>query len=261
MELKFFGIGSCFNTSLGNNSAFYHDKDRNSLLMIDCGESIYERAKKYIENSESKIESLTVFITHTHSDHVGSLPSLIFDMFYCHGIVADIVCGAKVYEALSQLLSICGVGETLYSISIATSNEETIEETICAHSKPEELCMFAIETQHVQKDGIASYGVLAIIEQEVYFFSSDCTKVPLFVERNMNNIDYLILDCSSKHYDGRVHMSTYDLLHFIKNGLNRHESKIYVSHIDTTREEMIKHLDNFGLTKIKVAEVYDDKNS
>ncbi len=43
--LNFIGNGSCFNTDYGNNSAYYMDKEKQSLLLIDCGESVFERIK------------------------------------------------------------------------------------------------------------------------------------------------------------------------------------------------------------------------
>ena len=39
--LNFLGNGSCFNTAFGNNSAYHIDKEKQSLLLIDCGESIF----------------------------------------------------------------------------------------------------------------------------------------------------------------------------------------------------------------------------
>lgn len=44
--LNFLGNGSCFNTAFGNNSAYHIDKEKQSLLLIDCGESIFERIIK-----------------------------------------------------------------------------------------------------------------------------------------------------------------------------------------------------------------------
>lgn len=44
--LNFIGNGSCFNTDFGNNSAYYIDKKKQSLLLIDCGESVFTRIMK-----------------------------------------------------------------------------------------------------------------------------------------------------------------------------------------------------------------------
>ena len=72
--LSFLGIGGAFNVNLKNCSAFY--KVNKKLILIDCGESIFEEILN--KNILDDIEDLTIIITHFHSDHVGSLGSLIF---------------------------------------------------------------------------------------------------------------------------------------------------------------------------------------
>ena len=77
MELKFLGKGAAFYPVLGNTSAYFiYDKN---LFLIDCGESVFK--KVYEKDLFSEIDNLYVFITHTHSDHIGSLSSLIFFQF------------------------------------------------------------------------------------------------------------------------------------------------------------------------------------
>ena len=41
--IDFIGNGSCFNTEFGNNAAYYKEEQGKRLLLIDCGESIFER--------------------------------------------------------------------------------------------------------------------------------------------------------------------------------------------------------------------------
>ena len=42
--LKFIGTGSAFNQDLGNTSAYI--KDGETLLLIDCGETVFQRIKE-----------------------------------------------------------------------------------------------------------------------------------------------------------------------------------------------------------------------
>ena len=78
MELIFLGWGAAFNPKEGNNSAYF--VENNQLFLIDCGESIFERL---IESGVlERIQSINLMITHTHSDHVGSLGSLVMYSFY-----------------------------------------------------------------------------------------------------------------------------------------------------------------------------------
>ena len=44
--LNFIGNGSCFNTDFGNNSAYYIDKEKKSMILIDCGKTVFERLMK-----------------------------------------------------------------------------------------------------------------------------------------------------------------------------------------------------------------------
>lgn len=74
MEIKFLGIGSAWNINEDNTSAFII-KDK-KMILIDCGESI---ARKIIKNNIlDDIKELYILISHTHSDHIGSLGTLLF---------------------------------------------------------------------------------------------------------------------------------------------------------------------------------------
>lgn len=72
--LKFLGIGSSFAVKNENTSAFYIDKG--TLNLFDCGESIFKVAKE--KNIFNDVNSVNIFLTHTHSDHCGSLGTLVF---------------------------------------------------------------------------------------------------------------------------------------------------------------------------------------
>lgn len=85
-KLKFLGRGSAFNVKEGNTSAYV--KENNTLLLIDCGESIF---KTIIEkNLLDGVKNVYVLITHCHSDHVGSLSSFLFYCYYIKNIKANV---------------------------------------------------------------------------------------------------------------------------------------------------------------------------
>lgn len=76
MELKFLGRGSAFNVEQGNTSAYYRSGE--DMLLIDCGCTVfYEIRKRCLLCG---IENLYIAITHSHSDHIGSLADLIFSV-------------------------------------------------------------------------------------------------------------------------------------------------------------------------------------
>lgn len=86
MELKFLGRGSAFNTKEGNTSAYYKQGDM--MLLIDCGESVFKTIKE--NNVLDGVKDLNILITHLHSDHAGSLSSLIMYCYYCLGIKPNV---------------------------------------------------------------------------------------------------------------------------------------------------------------------------
>jgi phosphoribosyl 1,2-cyclic phosphodiesterase len=73
VRLSFLGRLSAFSRSGGNTAAFYREDSR--LLLIDCGERIFERILAH--RILSCITHIYVVITHTHADHIGSLGSLL----------------------------------------------------------------------------------------------------------------------------------------------------------------------------------------
>ena len=82
MELCFLGRGAAFNTAQGNTSAYFVENDK--LFLIDCGESIFSKLQE--EHIFLGIKEVYVVISHTHSDHCGSLGSL---GLYCQFVLKN----------------------------------------------------------------------------------------------------------------------------------------------------------------------------
>lgn len=95
-DLKFLGRGAGFLPSEGNTSAYI--KEEGNLYLFDCGELVFS---KIIEKGILKdIDSVYIFITHLHTDHIGSLGTLLNYLYYTMNIVAN------VYYMDNKLLSI-----------------------------------------------------------------------------------------------------------------------------------------------------------
>ena len=87
MRISFIGIGSAWNIWENNTSAFI--KKCNKMILIDCGETIAREIIK--KDLLSDINDLYILISHTHSDHVGSLGTLLFYSKYKKNIKNNIV--------------------------------------------------------------------------------------------------------------------------------------------------------------------------
>lgn len=150
--LSFIGVGNAFSYQLGNCSAFY--KESNSMLLIDCGENVFEHilANELLED----IENLYVLITHFHSDHVGSLGSL---MFYCDKIgIKNVNIMYPNLDKLDQLIKIFGVNKCNYRLI-----------------RPSDLGITEILQKH---SFMQCYGYMLNINDKKIYYSGDTKIIP-----------------------------------------------------------------------------------
>ena len=72
MKLTFLGRGSAFHPSLGNTAAYYMEGTR--LLLLDCGETVFQQLMG--RGLLAGVTEVDLLLSHTHSDHCGSLGTL-----------------------------------------------------------------------------------------------------------------------------------------------------------------------------------------
>ena len=111
--LTFLGRGAAFNPTEGNTAAYIREEDR--LLLLDCGETVFER----LISSEvlTGLKQIHIAISHTHSDHCGSLGSLVFYCFFALEIKAHIVLPADepdYADSVRLLLKQFGIPDAYY---------------------------------------------------------------------------------------------------------------------------------------------------
>ena len=82
MDLIFTGRGAAFNVLEGNTNAYFIENE--TLFLLDCGEGMFAHLKTH--NILNKIKEVYVYISHTHSDHCGSLGTL---GLYCQFVLKN----------------------------------------------------------------------------------------------------------------------------------------------------------------------------
>lgn len=230
--LKFLGIGSAFNTSLGNTSAFI--KKNSSMLLIDCGSTIF--AKLQTLNLLDNTSKLFVAVTHTHPDHIGSLGELIFYSHYALNHKPIILFPDK--SLLTTILSSMGVDENFYDF---------LDSKEIHMSDPNiNFDISFIPVSHV--NSIPSYGLLLYEDNTRVFYSGDSNEVlnPVLEKLHNSDLDLIYQDTCGLDYEGNPHLYIGKLAEIIKPEF-RH--KVYCMHID--RNFNCEEAINLGFNVVK----------
>lgn len=192
MELRFLGIGSAFNPAMKNTSAYFtHNRN---FFLIDCGESVFEQIYRLEELRAS--EGIYVLITHLHTDHVGSLGSLIS---YCHYVLGKDIHIIHPSGTIVQLLDLLGIDSRYYRY-----HQEFPD--VLADVK-----ITVVPVEHV-KD-MRCYGYLISAAGETIYYSGDASGIPehILVGFLAGRISRCYQDTSSQRSDHPTHCYIGDL--------------------------------------------------
>ena len=234
MELKFLGKGAAFYPVLGNTSAYFiYDKN---LFLIDCGESIFK--KVYEKDLFSEIDNIYVFITHTHSDHIGSLSSLILYCSHKFDIKTKIVIPKenKYLDSIKNILDSMGVDKSDYEFinDVDLDNKYDVFDNIRY-----------VETTHC--DDITSYSIIFEKDNRVIYYSGDTNEldtVKSIINGDKNIIKIYIETCSER-LDSHIYYE--DLLEVIPKNLR---DRVYCMHLDTL--DLVDKLEENGFKIVEV---------
>lgn len=230
MDLKFLGRGAAFNPKEGNNSAYFITN--NQLFLIDCGESIYERLieKKVLEN----IDSINLMITHTHSDHVGSIGSLVlYSYFNLHKPLNIILPeNAKHLPNIQTILEAFGCTKEKFKFIPEKELDQKYDEF--------ENIRY-IETTHCKE--LNCYGLIFNTKEGIIYYSGDTNEINIIktLLSSGKPINKIYMDTTTANYPGNVHLYIGILQEIIPDEL---KSRVYCMHINS--DDCIKQAKTLG---------------
>lgn len=214
MDIKFLGRGSAFNPNEGNTSAFFIEDDE--LFLIDCGETVFSKLiEKNIFNS---INTVNVLITHTHSDHIGSLGTLVL---YCYNNIKgslNIIVDENVeyISDIEKLLFVLGCPKDSYNYVYTNSINDKYKSFSSIKFTP---------TLHV--DNLNCYSIIFNTKDGLVFYSGD-TRETKVIEKILNKkIDKIYVDTNSNKTGS--HLCIDKLNEIIPDKV---KEKIYCMHIN-----------------------------
>lgn len=217
MELHFLGRGAAFYTAAGNTAAFLREENR--LLLLDCGESAFAELLRC--GALSGVSSVTVALSHLHSDHCGSLGSLCHYCFYMLHIVPQIVLPAdSAYRAdVAALLRLFGVREEAYAFiddggDLGFSSFRSLRYVPTRHSDDMRCFSFVFET-----DG---GGV---------FYSADTCTTETFAAflQTHPNFERAYMDATDADYVGNIHLPVAQIAQTVPEAMR---SRVYMMHLN-----------------------------
>ena len=214
--INFIGMGSAFNTELGNTSAFVKKND--SLILIDCGGTVFHKLQKL--NMLDGLKNLYILITHTHPDHVGSLGDVIFYSYYILKHKPTIFFPQK--ELIESFLTSIGVSAEMYNLY--SNNAEDIKDM--------QLGNFSINFMHVSHvDTIPTYGFIMKLDGRVFYYSGDANAISnTIVDKLINGqICRIYQDTCGLDYEGNAHLSLRKLCDIVPLEFR---NKVYCMHLD-----------------------------
>lgn len=229
MLLNFLGRGSAFNVTEGNNSAYVKVNDE--FILIDCGESIFEKIVK--KNLMDDVKKVNVLITHIHSDHVGSLSSFIYYCYYIKNMVVNVYFPDNIFVEFMKIQgNIDGVDYRFKLLEIGKNNEIG------------SITVKPVPVEHVKNSGC--YGYLIYLEGKLIWYSGDCSKVSHVI--NEYDIDEFYQDTCLADYEGNAHTCFRVLCQSIPKD-KRH--KVYCMHLDDC-DKLIKKVKEEGFNVVEL---------
>lgn len=236
MALTFLGRGCSNNIFQKNNSAYFIENDE--LFLIDCGESVFAKLKEH--NLLDNISTINVMITHTHSDHVGSLGTLILYCYFNIKVKVNIILpnNALHKEDIINLARIFGCTEEMYNIIDEEEYDNKYKTFTTIRYK---------QTEHVSQ--ISSYGILFETTEGLVYYSGDTKEINNVKQiiSSGKKIDKIYMDTTTANNPDNVHLYIGYLNEEIPKEL---KNKVYCMHFNN--DECIELAKVYGFNVVEL---------
>lgn len=224
--LTFLGTGGAFNTERGNTSAYF--ELGTELFIIDAGEDVFAKlVKKNLFDGKTRVN---IFITHLHSDHAGSLGTLIAYLYIkVFNMDRSKVCLYFPSEAINELLAIQGIKQDMYTSFMNRWDELYIDGY---EKQPEYTFEPASHTSELDyKKQTNCFSIEFSLKNEFdFYYSGDTCE---FNQKLMNTYayDHIYHEVTSNQ-DATVHFQYDKLLELTKDMPVDQKKKITLMHLD-----------------------------
>lgn len=209
-QVRFLGYGAGYNPAFGPTCAFF--REGAGLYLMDCGTSAFERLVR--ASAFDGAEQITVFLSHQHADHVGSL-GIMLD--YCKDILGIRPLLVHPDESVVMLMRHMGVSAESFT---------WLGENYAADGNGVSAVFYPVS--HV--DDMRCFGYWITTCDDSFYFSGDANDVPEAI------LDGLIHGGIQRIYqDTASHASAYHchMEKIAKSIPQAYRSRVYCVHLDT----------------------------
>lgn len=218
--LKFTGCGAALYPELYNSNGYFILG--NDLFLIDCGETAFRQ--HYMAGNFKDIKSITVFITHMHTDHIGSLGTLIVYCYLKLGLRTKVIYPEP--DKLETVFRLTGVEPEHYELYSDYS--------VCGDERVQAV---PIQVKH-HDVMVNSFGYFFKVNGKTFYYSGDAAELPEIVKERLfrGELDELYQDTSVEDHGGA---------HFTLRKLEEaippcYRSRVYCMHYDGAFFEIIR---------------------
>lgn len=213
-NLTFLGCGAGYHPILGPNSAYFILGK--TLYLLDCGTSAFERLAE--RGLFDGINGVTVFISHQHADHVGSL-GILLD--YCWDILGIRPVLVHPAEGPVKLMQLMGVSPDAFT----WSGQDTFG------PDQNQVCVQFVPVEHAPD--IPSWAFLIDAAGDRFYYSGDANDVPdsVITQLAEGSISRIYQDTTSK--DSAYHCGFPKLCRRIPQSYRK---KVYCMHLDAAHD-------------------------